>query len=326
MDDFPNSAEDLVFRSDAIAQGITDETLSREVRNGLKRRVWRGAYLPTAPAAQGMTPTQHYAAELALYRAAVIAAARNGGPNRIVSHVSAAVLQGIELFEPDLSKVHFTSAASGKSTKRGVIHEATLKDSEIVVGDDGIPTTVAARSVCDTARYGTRTQAVCAIDSAIQSGVARNEIDEQVGRLYRFHGAPTLRAAMKLVDGRAESVGESVSRLVLAANPLIPAPDLQVEIWIDLGGRRLVHSDFGWRDGNGVLRVVGEFDGRLKYHRLSPFGDRLPEDVIYHEKLREDAIRATGPKFVRWTYGDAMRPKILHAKVISALREGGIIA
>ncbi|MGC4961798.1 hypothetical protein [Gordonia sp. DT101] len=127
-------------------------------------------------------------------------------------------------------------------------------------------------------------------------------------------------------NGLSERVGESVSRLVLSENPQIPTPDLQVAIPVDLDGKRkTVRGDFGRRDVDGVLRVVGEFDGRLEYHRSTPFGDRLPEDVIYEEKLREDAIRATGPLLVRWTWSDSMRPRILHARVIAALRAAGIL-
>ncbi|GAB91277.1 hypothetical protein [Gordonia rhizosphera] len=75
-----------------------------------------------------------------------------------------------------------------------------------------------------------------------------------------------------------------------------------------------------------MLRVVGEFDGKMNYHRSSPFVDKLPEDVVYDEKLREDAIRVTGPHMVRWTWKDSTNPSGLHAKVLAALRIGGLIA
>ncbi|MDL9944771.1 hypothetical protein QSJ19_04075 [Gordonia sp. ABSL11-1] len=80
------------------------------------------------------------------------------------------------------------------------------------------------------------------------------------------------------------------------------------------GSAKDVRRDFGWRDDDGVLRVVGEFDGRLKYHRSNSFGNRLPEDVIYDEKLREDGIRASGKGVVRWTRDEAVYPERLHPK------------
>ncbi|MGV9712119.1 hypothetical protein ACWDTI_15820 [Gordonia sp. NPDC003424] len=319
MNDFEIGVEHLMFRSETIAGGGTDAALQQEVKAGVRERVWHGAYLPAAT-------TQTHAAKLERYRATVIAAARNGGPGRTLSHESATALHRIPMLRPDFSKVHFTSATTGKTIARGVVHQAKLADSAIVV-DDGVRLTSRPRSVCDVARTSpTLEQAVCVLDSGLHLGVTTEELDAEVRLLSRHRGAGLLRTALTLADGLSESVGESVSRLVLADCPLIPPPELQVKIVIDLDGRmKTVRSDFGWRDKHGVLRVVGEFDGRLKYHRSNPFGDRLPEDVIYQEKLREDAIRATGPSMVRWTWSDSQRPKVLHAKVIAALKAGGIL-
>jgi hypothetical protein len=53
--------------------------------------------------------------------------------------------------------------------------------------------------------------------------------------------------------------------------------------------------DFGWPE----LRTVGEFDGKVKYGVLVRPGED-PADVLYREKLREDAIRAEVLGVVRW--------------------------
>ncbi|MFW0783899.1 hypothetical protein AAFP35_05210 [Gordonia sp. CPCC 206044] len=319
MGDIEIGADHLLFRADVIGAGRSDADLRRDVRTGVVERVWQGAYLP---AADGLAD---HAETVERHRATVIAAARSGGPGRVASHVSGAAMHRIPMFEPDLSKVHFTSATTGKTVARGVIHQARLSESDVVIIDD-IPVTSLARTVCDVARTGTLHQAVCVLDSGLHLGVTVDELDEQVLRLRRHHGSVLLRTAVPLANGLSESVGESVSRLVLAEHPLIPMPECQVEICVEMNGRRKVRADFGWRDADGVLRVVGEFDGRFKYHRSSPFGDRLPEDVIYQEKLREDAIRATGPLVVRWTWSETMRPKVLHPKVIAVLTTAGIIA
>ena len=85
--------------------------------------------------------------------------------------------------------------------------------------------------------------------------------------------------------------------------------------------------DFGWRDENGKVLVVGEFDGRFKYHRQSAAsGERLAEDVIYAEKLREDAIRDCDIIVVRWTWSELKDPQMFAAKVRRALRRAGIAA
>lgn len=288
------------------------------MKAGVTERVWRGVYLPATKGRPG------FVAERERYRSTVIAAARNGGPDRVASHVSAAAIHRIPMLRPDFSKVHFTTATRGKTGNRSVIHQAKLVECQVEVIDK-INTTAKPRTICDVARTSTIDQAVCVIDSGLHLGVTTDELDDEVKRLRLHHGAALLRTAVSLADGRAESVGESVSRLVLARCPEIPEPDLQVTIWVDLDGRRRVRGDFGWRDEQGVLRVVGEFDGRFKYHRSNPFGERLPEEVIYQEKLREDAIRVVGSAVVRWTWSDAMRPKVLYPRVIAALKAGGII-
>ncbi len=300
--------------------------MRRSVIDNSVERVWHGVYLPknTLPLSDDSRTSQNIA-RTERYRDTVIGAARHGTDARTVSHISAGAVHRVPMLWPDLSKVHFTSTTTGRRTARGMVHRAVLLPSDIVVVD-GIRVTSLARTVCDIARLGDHRQAVCVLDSGLKLGVAIEEIATQVARLGRHHGIAMLRAAVPLADGRSESVGESLSRVSLADCPEIPAPDLQVNVTIEMNGSpKDVRCDFGWRDDDGVLRVVGEFDGRLKYHRSNPFGNRLPEDVIYDEKLREDGIRASGKGVVRWTWDEAVYPERLHPKVIVALRASGII-
>ena len=72
--------------------------------------------------------------------------------------------------------------------------------------------------------------------------------------------------------------------------------------------------------------MVGEFDGRLKYHRASAdSGAMLPEEVIYDEKLREDAIRARDITFARWTWNELAAPRRLTERIHDALLRGGVL-
>jgi hypothetical protein len=50
-------------------------------------------------------------------------------------------------------------------------------------------------------------------------------------------------------------------------------------------------------------RTVGEFDGRVKYGMLLRPGQD-PADVLYQEKLREDALRGEDLGVVRWGWSD----------------------
>ena len=106
---------------------------------------------------------------------------------------------------------------------------------------------------------------------------------------------PAARRVIAFADGRSESVGESRSRVAIAAAGL-PPPELQWPVRLADG---TAYTDFAWPE----LRTVGEFDGRVKYGRLLRPGQQ-PGDVVHAEKLREDAVRAQDWEMVRWTWAD----------------------
>ena len=103
------------------------------------------------------------------------------------------------------------------------------------------------------------------------------------------------RRVVAFADGRAESVGESRSRIAIARAGL-PAPTLQLPVRLTVG---TAYADFGWP----AQRVLGEFDGKVKYGRLLKPGQE-PGDAVYEEKRREDAVRAQGWEVVRWRWAD----------------------
>ena len=108
---------------------------------------------------------------------------------------------------------------------------------------------------------------------------------------------PAARQVLAFADGRSHSVGESRSRVAIARAGLpTPIPQLPVRL-----ARGVAYSDFGWPEQH----TVGEFDGKVKYGRLLRPG-QSPGDVVYEEKLREDAIRAQDWEVVRWTWADLL--------------------
>jgi hypothetical protein len=82
----------------------------------------------------------------------------------------------------------------------------------------------------------------------------------------------------------------------------LPVPDLQVEVRTP-GGLFIGRTDFGWREH----RLLGEFDGRIKYGRLLRPGQQ-PGDAVFEEKRREDALRAEDYGVVRWIWRDLDQP------------------
>ena len=109
-------------------------------------------------------------------------------------------------------------------------------------------------------------------------------------------------------DGRSESVGESRSRVILHRWKLAPSA-LQFEVH-SRDGVLLGRSDFAWE----VDRLLGEFDGRVKYGRLLRPGQQSG-DAVFDEKRREDAIRDEDWGVVRWVWAELGRPDRLAARV-----------
>jgi len=81
----------------------------------------------------------------------------------------------------------------------------------------------------------------------------------------------------------------------------IPSPEPQQKIY-DERGRLIGRADFAWEE----FHTLGEFDGKKKYGRLLKPGE-APDDAVYREKLREDALRGAGWQVVRWTWADLGR-------------------
>ena len=112
-----------------------------------------------------------------------------------------------------------------------------------------------------------------------------------------------LRIVLELIDGRSESVGETLIRM-LCRSMRLPRPDLQWRVF-DPSGRLIGRSDFVWQAG----RLLGEFDGRVKYLRLRRPGETI-EQAVLREKQREDQMReATGYRMIRFVWSDLFQPE-----------------
>lgn len=118
------------------------------------------------------------------------------------------------------------------------------------------------------------------------------------------------RALLDFADSRAESPGESRSRVVIHQLGFV-APRLQTEVHLPGGRRRRL--DFDW-DSAGV---IGEFDGKLKYQAELASGQRGGASVYWEEKWREDEVEeVTGKRFVRWRWQDLDQPRRLERRLL----------
>ena len=93
----------------------------------------------------------------------------------------------------------------------------------------------------------------------------------------------------------------------------LPAPDLQWDVR-DSSGNLIGRCDFAWRGG----QLLGEFDGQIKYGRLLRPGEQAG-DAVFREKRREDALRDTGARLIRWVWADLDHPHRLVGPLWQAL-------
>ncbi len=274
------------------AAGYSPGELRRLRIGGTLRPLRRGAYtvgeLPDNPCARHALLVRASMAELC--------------PAAVASHVSAAVLYGLPVWGIRLDRAWVTRArrSGGRRGTRVHVRTARLRPGEVTVVD-GMVVTSPARTIVDLARSVPFEQAVVVTDAALARGLVDSvQLEIALRRAVGWPGAPAARRVVAFADGRAESVGESRSRVALLRAGL-PAPVPQWEV-IDAGGRLVGRVDFGWPE----LRTVGEFDGRLKYGRLLRAGESAG-DVVFDEKIREDALRGEDLAVVRWTWADLDR-------------------
>ena len=290
-------------------QGLTYGEIRRLSVAGDLRRLRRGAY--ANPALETLRTPDPRASHLELLRATL----RQSAPETVASHLSAAAVHGLPLWTAVLGRAQLTRNRPGglKRRRYSEIRGIPLGADEVVVVD-GMAVTSLARTVFDLGCRLPMRQAVPVGDAALRKGMSLDDAEAALERGRRRHGVDRARRSLRFLDHRAESPGESVSRVVLFEIG-IPKPELQVEIRTR-SGRLLGRCDFGWEE----LGTVGEFDGRVKYGRL---GDgRAVEDVVWDEKRREDAIRSQGLQMVRWVTADLYPPLELERNLRQAFARG----
>jgi very-short-patch-repair endonuclease len=274
-------------RVDALEAGHTDFELRVLYTEGGWRQLGYGSYVDAGRYAMLSDVAQHTLAIDAVLPSLDDAVA--------VSHHSAAVLHGLPLTGVDLKKVHVTRdrCGGGRTGSRTVVHCAPLEEVDVM---DGRRVTTLARTVVDMGRTASLDTAVAAGDAAVRDSVTASALALELDRARRRKGVASARQAVELLDGRSESVGESLSRLrLLKAGFREVEPQVKI---LDTNFRFLARVDF-----LVAQRVVVEFDGEIKYDTLLEPGQER-EDVLLEQQVREDRVRALGYPFVRFGWDD----------------------
>jgi len=288
--------------SELTRLGHTQDQVRAQMRAGNLVKVRHGVY---APASEVGYAEQH--------TRLVQATMRGLKPGAVVSHFSAALLHGLPVPAAQLDRVWITRSGERTSRVKGSVrlHRAPLARADCT-RVQGLPVTSLARTAVDVACRLDFPTGVAVVDAALARSVARHDLQAVVLSTRGATGIGRAREAVEFGDGRSESVGESRSRALMLQYG-VPLPDLQRELH-DRDGF-IGRVDFWWEQ----QRVVGEFDGKIKYSReLAPGGD--PAEALWLEKRREDRIRRARHGVVRWTWRDLTRPRSWADGLIAALR------
>ena len=287
---------ELIFASDADAFGTGRRSLALRCRAGQLIRLRAGVYVD-ADAWRRLPVWERE-------RTRIRAASANVSGQRILVQQSAAVIWGLPVIGAS-SEVLLRATPSSHARQRGDIRwveRALLEPLEVV---EGMSLTSRPQTVVDMAAYLPFEQAVPAMDRVLRPDPVHHRLpltkDQLRDLAKRLPAMARQTRAMRVIDfgnPGSESAGESYSRAVLHRQGF-PIPELQHEFITSAGRFR---TDFYWKEQG----LVGEFDGAVKYgangSMLSPSWDTLVQ-----EKRREDAIRAAGVGFIRWSWRDIGR-------------------
>jgi hypothetical protein len=281
--------------AEAQARGIDSTLLRTALRDGDLVRVRRGAYVARRQWDQADRECR--------YRLTVMAVARTR-PGDAVSHHASLAMHGLPLWKHDEKRIDLLGDVEQAVGRAGVwVHP---RGSVVPEEVDGIPVVSIARAIVRTAVTMGVECAVVAGDRALHAGlVTRAQLLDEVALLTPHQGRARALDTVLRMNGAAESVGESRTRLALQDLGL--AHRCQVLIR-DSSGAVVARVDFL------VEGVVLEFDGRVKYRGSGPES----AETVWQEKRREDSIRRLGYPVERAVWDDLDRPGILGARIRAA--------
>ena len=300
----------VFFRHQALACGYSD----REIRQLKRTREWlvvrRGAYVEAccAPPESDLD---------GWHRLRTIAVLHHVREPAVASHSSAAGLLGLPHWGTDRDNVYLTRHQhhAGRVEAGVAHHEATLPDWQTTTVA-GLTCTNGARTAWDIGREFGFEAGVVVSDAVLriggdnegsgalgeaagpQVGATRQDLDLLARLMEDWPRARVATEAFAFADGGGESVGESLARIFVVSLGF-PVPRTQVVITgPDLVARVDMLVD--------ALDWVIEFDGRQKYRRTRDNCDPVVADgdIVWAEKLREDALRAVGKNVSRLVWAD----------------------
>lgn len=222
----------------------------------------------------------------------------------VVSHHSAAAMHRLPRMGawPEIVTVFDPNRNGGHRTSHVSVRRAGPPADTVVI--DGVVCTSLIRTLVDLARSEPITVSLPMLDHALarpHAGITVDRLRAELERAGPVHGRRRAETAIGLADPDSGSPGESFSRARVFELGF-ELPELQVAFRLE-GGTAVV--DFYWRG----IRLIGEFDGRIKYSRSLALSGTDASTVVHAEKRREDGLRRLGERVVRWDWPTVRDPR-----------------
>jgi hypothetical protein len=276
--------------------------LSRAVADGRLRRPFTGVYVPADLA--DSTEVRARAAGLVM------------SPHSVLCDRTAAWIHGIDVFRyaelETVPRLESCVLRGHDPTDRAECHGRTRdlvpEDWQVI---DGVRVTTPLRTAVDLACTLSRREALAALDAfARHHGLTVAQMNRLLWRYRRRRGVVQARELVQLADPRAESSGESWTRLEIHDHGL-PAP--QPQLWVVVDGVPAYRLDLAY----AKAKVVVEYDGE-EFH-TSPADREADEE-------RRELLRRRGWYVIVVTKesfsGEALAAWI--AELRGVLRERGV--
>ncbi len=290
----------LFSRTEALGAGYTDDDLRRARAHGTLYTVRRGYFVRTEVFQSLDSHARHSMLARAIYL--------ESSTQAVLSHVSAAVLHGMDMWDIPLEKVTLTIGRSyaSKHGRHRILHGQPLPRGDWTE-IDGLAVTTPARTIVDLARSMPLVPSVCIGDYALRTGlVTIDDLLLGVTGARNRTGIAKARQAIGMMSNRSESVGHTRSRILLDTLPL-PSPQLN-QLMYDEDGSLVGAADFLYPHHG----VVGEFDGSDRYGAVPK--PPLIEDQHCHHRLND-----LGWVVVRWNWQDLSSPREVTDRIARAV-------
>jgi hypothetical protein len=261
---------DPFTRAEARSLGVGDRELDRLIESGLVRRVLRSVFQRSD---QPDTLVNRVKAVRLVMK-----------PFMVVCDRTAAWVHGVDVFAfwelELLPPIELLARRGNTRPRRKGCAGGTrdLIDEDLCLVDDVLITTP-VRTAMDLGASLKRRDALAALDVFMRiCGVTHDDLYEMLPRFAGRRGVIQLRELIPLATHKAESPGESWTRLAII-DAGMPAPTPQ--LWVLDGGRRKFRVDLAYEK----CKVVVEYDGE-QFHESA--------EQRAHDEARREWLRKRG--------------------------------